>query len=728
MSGLATISAATAPPAVYDIPRIEEDVRVDAVLDEPSWTRAVVVELPYETDPGENIPARVGTECLLMHDSTRLYAACRALDPEPARIRAHLTDRDTAWSDDWIGFNFDSYNDERRAFQFVVNPLGVQMDGVRDDVNRSKDVSWDAIWVSAGRITDQGYVLELAIPFSQLRFARGGTEQLWGIDIFRHYPRRLTYITSSQPVDRNLDCVLCQISKLRGFQGIEPGRNLEVNPTLTVINTEKRDELDDPLEKTEDSVDLGITARWGVRPNIVLSGTINPDFSQVEADAAELDINRKFTIFFPEKRPFFLEGADYFETPINAVHTRTVLDPAWGIKLTGKEGRNAIGVYSVEDERTGLLFPGTEESETERFDFANDTGVFRYRRDLGRNSALGVLLTGRSADDYSNLVYGVDGSLRLGRSDTFRFQALGSETEYPQDIQDEYSQPSGTLKDTALEGHYEHEAKHWTWEASYREIGGEFRADSGFVPQAGVRKADSSIWHTWWGDDQRWYSRLRFGGGYDYAETEDGELLARDINIGGRFQGGLQSLVDLRLQIGDQVSEGVLFEDQKGLRLESRFWPTGNLELSLGGSVGDRIDFDHNRQGEELRISPQVLWQPGLHWRIFLEHVFQRLQVDQGRLFSANQSELHLRYQFNRRTFLRAILQYTDIDRDPELYQKKVDSRSQEVFTQLLFSYKLNARTVVFLGYTDSWVSDDRVDLTQASRTLFVKLGYAWLL
>jgi hypothetical protein len=725
---LVSVSAvgATDPP-LYDIPRIEDEIRVDAVLDEPAWQEAVVIRAAYETHPADNIPARVGTECLLMHDNTHMYAACRADDPEVGKIRAHLSDRDQAWQDDWIGFSFDTYNDERRAFQFFVNPLGVQMDGVRDDVNRSEDESWDAIWDSAGRITHQGYTLELAIPFSQLRFPRGGRTQVWGVDVFRRRPRSVSYIYASQERDRDLDCELCQISKLRGFEGVEPGRNLEVNPTLTAVNTEERDELDDPLETTMEEIELGATARWGFRPNLVLSATVNPDFSQVEADVAQLDINRRFALFFREKRPFFLEGADYFETPINAVHTRTVVDPAWGLKVTGKEGRNAFGAYAVRDEVTGLLFPGSEESDSEVLEQENRSGVFRYRRDVAANSTLGLLVTGRSADGYSNLVYGIDGSLRLGPSDTVRFQALGSQAEYPEEIQDEFEQSAGTLTDTALVADYEHDSKRWGWEASYRDVGNDFRADSGFVPRVGIRSVEAGMSHTWWGEDDDWYTRLRIRGNAEYEEDQDGNLLDRGVHLGGRYQGALQSLVDIRFEVEDEVSLGTLFPDQKSVRLHSGFWPTGNVMLGLNGTVGDRIDFDHNRPGEQVQLEPFLFWQPGLRWRVDLGHEFRRLDVEEGRLFTANLSQLNLRYQFNIRTFVRAIVQYTDVERDPDLYEEEQDEHTQELFTQLLFSYKVNARTVVFVGYSDTSEADDEFELTRASRTVFVKLGYAWL-
>jgi len=588
--------------------------------------------------------------------------------------------------------------------------------------------AWDAIWESAGRLTDEGYVVEFSIPFSQLRFQKTTSGQTWGLSITRQRPRDRGYFLRTEARDRDLSCQRCQYSKITGFVGIVGGKNLEINPTITGINTDEREEIDEPLENTAQDVEFGVTALWGFRPNASLSATINPDFSQVEADAAQLGINQRFSLFFEEKRPFFLEGANYFETPINAVYTRTVVSPNWGAKITGKEGRNGFGVYVAEDDVTALLFPGTEESDREIFDEGHHTAVLRYRRDVGRTSSLGAIVTARSGDDYSNAVYGVDGMLRLGPSDIIRFQALGSQTEYPEEIREEYDQPDGTLEDTAFMANYFHDSERWLWGLYLEQFGEDFRADSGFVPQVGARALWGGLWRVWRGDDTSWYTRNSLGAEVSQSEDIDGNLLSREAEVGWSFSGGMRSNTRIEIDYGDEVVEGVSIPDQMGVRFRGSFWPSGNLEFGLHGRIGDQVDYANIQPGEQVRLKPWLTWRPGKHWEVNLNHEYRDLDVEGGRLFKANLSQMRLVYYLNVRTFVRAILQYTDVERNPALYEDEVEAHESRLFSQLLFSYKLNPRTVIFLGYSDTTNSDDSFNDVLMNRSVFIKLGYAWLL
>ncbi|MFL6290939.1 MAG: DUF5916 domain-containing protein, partial [Thermoanaerobaculia bacterium] len=345
------------PP--YAVARATSAIKVDGNLDEAAWQAAAVIDLAFETRPAENTAPPVKTECLITHDDDSIYVAFRAHDPDPSQIRAHLSDRDKAFDDDFVGIVLDPFNDERRAFEFFVNPFGIQMDLFMDDVGGNESETWDAIWTSAGRVTGSGYEVEIAIPFSSLRFPRTEGDQIWGFDALRFYPRNQRHRIASQPMDRNVSCYLCQVSKMAGFAGVTPGLNMELVPTLTATRTDaKPDAFQDRLAEGDVETEPGITGKWGITPNLTLNAAINPDFSQVEADAAQLDVNTTFALFFPEKRPFFLEGADFFRTPFEAVFTRNVSDPEWGLKLTGKEGKNAVGVFVAQDDRTDFLIPG----------------------------------------------------------------------------------------------------------------------------------------------------------------------------------------------------------------------------------------------------------------------------------------------------------------------------------------------------------------------------------
>ena len=253
-------------------------------------------------------------------------------------------DTDTLIQDDHVGLMLDTFNDERRAFQFRINPLGVQADAIFSEQDGVEDFSWDMIWkASATRITDEGYVVEVALPLKQLRFQAGAAVQTWGFEAFRSWPRNVRHRLSSQPRDRDKGCLLCQENKITGFEGLAQGRNVELDPTATFSRTDQRlRRRRTPGSRAVRARAMsGLTGRWSVTPNLTLNGTVNPDFSQVEADVAQLDVNQRFALFYPEKRPFFLEGVDFFTTPVQTVFTRTVADPTFGAKLTGKQGANA---------------------------------------------------------------------------------------------------------------------------------------------------------------------------------------------------------------------------------------------------------------------------------------------------------------------------------------------------------------------------------------------------
>jgi uncharacterized protein DUF5916/cellulose/xylan binding protein with CBM9 domain len=721
--------APPAPARIFRVTRADGPIRVDAVLDEATWAKAEKFELAYETFPGDNLPARAKTSAQVAFDGENLYVAFHAEDPEPGKIRAHLSDRDKAFSDDFVGIVLDTFNDERRGFEFFVNPLGVQMDLSINDVGGGEDETWDALWNAAGRITPSGYFVEMAIPFTSLRFPRAAGERTWGMDLLRVYPRGQRYIHRTQRQDRNRNCYLCQVSKLAGLQGITPGRNIELDPTLTAERSDFREDFPSgQLEEGDIEVEPGLTARWGMTPNLTLNAAINPDFSQVEADVAQLDVNTQFALFFPEKRPLFLEGADFFETPLSAVYTRTVADPEWALKLTGKEGKSALGFFVSRDNLTNLIIPGSQGSALTSFDEKNTSGVLRYRYDIGKSSTLGAIYAGRDGDDYSNHVAGADAYFRVTPRDTVQAQLLGSRTRYPEAIVTDFEQPAGEFEDAAFYFDYRHSTRNWFWRAGYTDIGEDFRADSGFLPQVGYRRPIIGMERTWWGGKEDWYSRFFVGGDWDRTIEQTGQELEEEwegyVGVGGP----LQSFGFLGGGYRDVFFNGVQFQGHKFVNFFFEIRPVGDFYFGIDGSFGDRVDFANTREGDRLLLIPQIRWNLGRHVKFELDHTYETLDVQGGRLFTANLTQLRVIYQFDIRTFVRAILQYTDISRATALYDDDVDPKTERLFSQLLLAYKINPQTVFFIGYSDTRLGDERIDLKQENRTLFVKLGYAWLL
>lgn len=713
--------------AIFELPAASGDeIVVDGHLDETAWAEALVFELNYETTPGENVEPPVRTECRMFYSHSHLYYGCRAYDPSPGTIRARFGDRDSSFSDDTIGLVIDPFNDHNTAFVLDLNPLGVQNDRIYTEAQGLSDFSWDAVWDSAGRLSEEGYTVEAAIPFSSLRFPRSTEIQTWGFNFRRYRPRGSFRRIALVPYDRNDRCRTCQQAELVGFQRIDPGRNLEIVPTVTSIQTASRDDFPDgPLTSEDPDVEPGLTVNWGFTPNMALAATINPDFSQVEADIAQLDVNREFALFFRERRPFFLEGSDLFSTQFRAVHTRTLADPDWGLKLTGKEGKNAIGVFAVRDAVTSLLLPGPESSSLTSLGEKSEAAVLRYRRDIGESSTVGGLYTDRRAGSYSNQVGGLDTHLRLSAHNELNVQWLSSRTDYPGAISESNELAPGTLSGNALNAFYRHSRRNWSLRGSYRDISDDFRADLGFIPRVGFKRAVTGGSYQWFGDDDRWYTNLQLGGDWDRTQTQSGGLLEEEWE----FFAGMSGRKQLRFFFGggvrDRVFQGVAFA-QEFAWTSSSIQPRGDLTLGLNTTHGDAIDIAGLRGGRQTVIRPDIEWQPGRHLSAELSHRHQRFDLAEGRLFTTDLSELRLIYQFNRRAFLRLIAQLSDITRNTELYAEEIETSVADTFGQLLFSYKLNAQTALFLGYSSNYLEVEDSVQTETGNALFLKLGYNW--
>lgn len=713
----------------YTVTRASSKIKVDGVLDEKAWADAVVIKLPFEWRPGDNITPPVDTDCFVTFNKDNFYVAFRCYDPNPSKIRAHLMDRDatdTLIQDDHIVIMVDTFNDERRGFQFRVNPLGVQADANFSELEGYEDFSWDAIWNSAGKVTEWGYAIEIAIPFNQLRFPRTSDIQTWGFSAERSYPRNVRHRITSHRRDRDIQCILCQHNKIIGIQGISPGLNLEFDPTLTAIRTDAREDFPQgSIEAGKIEADPGLTARWGITPNLILNAAINPDFSQVEADVAQLEVNTRFALRYPEKRPFFLEGADFFLTPFEAVFTRTVADPVGGLKLTGKIGKSAVGFFGAYDRINNLIFPANQGSMSASIDQDVMSGVFRYRMDVGKNSTVGVLYTGRTAEDYFNHVAGFDGFFRLSKTKSLRLQYLHSETEYPEDISLKYGQSMNAFGGDAFKAEFFHLGRNWYYLVTYDDLSPAFRADYGYIPRVDMRSIAGLLNRMIWGKRDGWFNRIDFGIDVMATYDHDGNLTDQSINLGGAYTGPLQSSVRIMYTRFRERYIDELYDLGRFIFI-SEIKPAGGLRFNLMGLYGGSVDYQNARKADALTLRPSAELSLGRHININLQHSFQRLSLKGSEIFQANLTQVRLSYNFNVRTFVRAIVQYLDVARNTDLYLSPVTPKTQTFFTQFLFSYKLNPQTVVFIGYSDNYLGMTGIDITQTDRTFFVKLGYAW--
>ncbi len=704
-------------------------IELDGVLDEQAWTDAEAIPLLWEWFPGDNTPPPVETVCRVTYDDRNFYFACHALDPDPGAIRAHLADRDDLRrtpQDDHIVILLDPFNDERRAFQFRVNPLGVQMDAVLSTAEGFEDFSWDAIWGSTGKITADGYVVEAAIPFKSLRFPRSQRPQTWGIIMERSYPRSNRHRIRSMPTDRNNVCLLCQANKITGLEGITPGLNVEVAPTLTSSRTDRRANFPSGnLESGDIDASPGLDLRWGITPNLPLNLTVNPDFSQVEADVAQLDVNTRFALFFPEKRPFFLEGADFFETPLDAVFTRTVADPRGGGKLTGKAGRWGIGTFAANDRQTNLIFPANEGSDGTTLDQSATTGVARLRRDIGGSSYLGGLYAGRVGDGYQNHVGGADLFWQFSRSNTVRAQYLISDTDYPDSTAMSFGQPDGRFMGGAFSGGFQHFSRNWAANLEYTDRSPNFRSDVGFTPRVDTRIGELNVRRVFWGSRGSWFTQLGVGAFGASVYDHDGQLTDRTFGGFLFYLGPNQLNLSMSASRNRERLRGIDHDLTDGeVFFEIR--PSGSVLLRFVTELGDEVDVANNRKGFSVTAVPLAQFSLGRPITLNLSHVYQRLWFQGEHVFTANLFQATTFYHFSTRMFVRAIVQFQDVRRNVAEFPFPVDQKAQRLFGQFLFSYKVNPQTVAFVGYSDTRLGTQSIDITQRDRTFFVKLGYAW--
>ena len=485
------------------IARVDTAPVIDGKLDEEMWKSATRFGDFIQTRPGDLIAPSKPTEVLMAYDSKHLYVAFRAFD-EPDKVRATVAKRDGIFDDDWVGVILDTFNDGRRAYEFFFNPLGVQADAVMTE-GVNEDFSVDVVMESKGLITPEGYVVEVAIPFKSIRYEAGEGKH-WRIHLSRSIKRFNDERSNWMPISRDNSSYLGQAGRITGFEGISTERTLEIIPSLTVSQTGNRarpfgfpsvstgpDGAPDRLLNKPVELDPGLTAKFTITPQITLDFAYNPDFAQVEADATVITANQRFPIFFEEKRPFFLEGKEIFLTPIAAVHTRTIIDPDYAVKLTGKQGRNTFGLLLASDNAPGNL------SDEER-DFVRDqrnplslrapllkildrnatVGILRFKRDVGKENHLGFLATSYNFLDRHNQMGGFDSRFRLNETTTFAAQLLGSVSSQPFFYADEAATIDRQERGVAYFYELDMSARNWGYEYSAVGRSRFFRANLGF--------------------------------------------------------------------------------------------------------------------------------------------------------------------------------------------------------------------------------------------------------
>jgi hypothetical protein len=731
--GLAAPAAAQSFGATLTITRAAGAIRIDGDLSDEGWRNATRVDKWYEAAPGDNSEPAVKNVGYLTYDDHYLYAGFEFEDPDPSAIRAPLGDHDSlnGNSTDFGGLFIDAMNTGRTAQEFFVSARNVQYDAVTDDAS-GENSSPDFFWDSATRITTRGWTLEIRIPFSTLRYKHADL-QTWGIILLRSYPRGFRYQYVSTPIPRGSNCTICYENLLSGLERLPAGGHVIAAPYVSSSETAhpRDDTLGQPLVGDPVKSHVGLDVKYTPNADNAIDLTIKPDFSQVESDTAQISANERFALFYPEKRPFFLEGVDLFQTPFQAVYTRTITAPSWGGRVTGKEGGVRYTAIVAEDAGGGsAVIPGPYGSSSAEQDFASRVFVGRAKRDIGK-SFVGALVTDREEVDGGahNRVAGPDFQWRMSPADLITGQWLFSDTRTPNrpDETDEWD--GRTLTGSAFQTYWNHNTRRFDSFAMFKDISSGFRADTGFIPQVGYRESSASA--GWTVRPTRIISRERTFVNLDYQTEPNGRLITQQISPGFGMDTFWNGFMQFRYAHDDTRAGGTVFgRNQFGYIVQ--FSPSRRVTfVGINGIVGSDIDFANSRPARGADVNLSATLQPTDHLELQLLDNTRWRNVDvppliQARLFTQRVDRVKGTYAFTSRVFARVIAQYVETTRDSALYVDSVGARSGTFGGSALFAYKINWQSVMFVGYGDDRELSDQRRLEQQDRQFFIKLSYAF--
>lgn len=780
------------------IPRLSAPPVIDGQLDDAVWNDAAVFGDFVQIQPGDNVKPTHPTEYMMAYDAKNLYVAFRVIQDRD-KVRATVARRDNIFNDDYVLMYIDTFDDDRQAYVVFFNPLGIQADGTFTE-GRGEDYSVDLVMESKGVLTPDGFTIEAAIPFKSLRYEAGKNKN-WGLSIFRRVKYNNNEYNSWTPHNRSVNGYLNQSGRITGLEGIETTRQLEINPSLTVSQSGRRTKYtfnNDPAGRfVNDGVrgEFGMTAKFGLTPTITLDFAYNPDFAQVEADAPVSTANVRFPIFFPEKRPFFLERIDIFQTPMNVVNTRAIVDPDIAAKLTGRRGKNTFGLMYASDNAPGNYSPDEREALliclregktsclAERYVNKNaNIGVFRLKRDVGRQHNIGAFATTRSFVDQSNYVGGFDGRFRLSDSVVTDFQVVGTNTSgcFRNPDFDPILNPLGGRQNIDACGRdaVQYRTGNGFGYRAYLERTGrnlymnylatgrtrDYRADVGFTQRTDTNYLGSFIRYETDRDAKKSiiYKRLfnESNVSYDWkgrtqqfqSNTQGMLAFQRQIYVGGGAEFGYERVFES--EFGPRRSAtrtGAFFgpsSERSSYRQEaygfieaspvkqlffllvlSQNW--GVLDLDLGNGrkfprvspialqTGQGAPFDPG-PGDLLYIESSVRYQPTTALQMQLNYNRRRLTRDDNGMvaFDENIYSLRSTYQFTRDIFARLRLDYSNI--------------STRVRPQVVLGWTPSPGTALYVGYNDDinyrgfnpYTGIREPGMVSNGRTFFIKASY----
>jgi hypothetical protein len=723
-----TIPSITGAPALENFLQMKPRGHVEEQM--------LKIEGFIQQEPKDGEPASQRTEVYVAHDENNVYAVFLAFDNEPDKVRAHVNRRENVFNDDIVEIMIDTFQDEQRAFAFVANPLGVQWDALWTE-GPGFDESFDTLWHSDGRLTDQGYVVSMTIPFKSLRFP-STADQSWGV-VFVREIRRGSFERSFWPrVSSRIEGRLNQAATLHIEESISPSRNIQLIPYGTYRTFRLLDQNHESGPGfASDAADPagGLDAKWVFKDNMALDLTANPDFSQVESDRPQVTVNQRFEVFFPEKRPFFLENANFFNTLSNLVFTRRIADPQFGLRLTGKAGPYALGAILIDDQAPGRRVAEDDPLHGKRAGF----GVLRVSRDILSQSRVGLIYADREFKGSYNRVGGVDGRIKFNQNWTSSFLGVMSATK---------TQGGERFSDPAFNVSVNRNGRQLNSHFHYIDIHPNFNTETGFVPRTDTREFHT--FHSYRFRPERSFL-ISWGPNFFVQQIRDHDNLRLDQSIGPDlvldFTGQTQLIIGYqkireRLRPRDfaALTRNVDFErdlfvatfktsfiDQ--LSFDSRLeFGTGINFLPTSGTAPFLAD---RRTGDvELSLLPSS------KFRVDNNYIFSELDERHSgtRIFKNHILRTRLNWQHNRRFSLRLILQYNVTLANQALTSLQTTKNFNVDF---LVTYLVNPWTALYVGLNSNYQNLDlissgdtrvlnrtRNSFLNDSRQLFVKYSY----
>ena len=545
----------------------------------------------------------------------------------------------------------------------------------------------------------------------------------------RNYQRDVLYQLSNMGFDRDIKCSLCQFDKLNGFKNIKASKNLQLTPTLTALRNDSKATLPGQWDNGDIDTEAGLDLRWGVTQDAVINATINPDFSQIESDALALDVNTTYSIYYAEKRPFFLDGASYFKSSLfELLYTRTIAEPEVGAKLTGKTGQHSYAFMYADDNNSNILLPTNQGSGFAILEDKTHAAAARYQYDIGQQGTIGLSTTHRESDDYYNTVLSVDGSYWFNQSDLLTYQVATTDSKNSDFLTSNYNL-SKTQSDEAYAIEFTRDKRDYNLFASYENIGKDYRTDLGYQEKVDYENVGFGGGQTWYADESGLLTSWSYEADWDKTWAQNGDLLEEKYQGFITLKGQKQSIFEIGLLHRYENYNDAFYNQNIGF-VYTGFKPKNNIWLSFYGEYGSRIDYANEQIGDSYATQTQVTWDINDHWQVDATHNYSVLDNPQGeRVYTANLLDFRLYYKLSMRAMLKLILQFEDIDRNKDAYYYQVSHINKDYGSQLVYSYKINAQTLFYLGYSDKSYQDDSLKhVERDQRTFFTKVSYSWQL